>query len=117
MSSVFQLVGGAADPIAIKITTTDPTVVAEAVSGNARVSVPWLQCTEIAGSTPALTIDIRKPDGTIVYLRTAKAMTAKEAVVLDQGIVLLPGWKLRVTSSAADQVDVSGLALLGDGNA
>jgi hypothetical protein len=111
--SVFQLAGGTSDPIAIKLTTTSPTVIAEAVVGNSRVSVPWFQCTEIAGSTPNLTIDILKPDSSVVYLRNAVAMTAKQQVSFNEGILLLPGWKLRVTASAVDQVDVTGIRLIG----
>lgn len=110
--SVFQLVGGAGDPFAEKLTGTSPVVIAEALTGNSRVSVPWLSCTEIDGSTPNLTIDILKPDGTVVYLRNAKAMTAKETVIFNEGILLLPGWKLRVTASVADQIDVAGIQLI-----
>lgn len=110
--SVFQLVGGSGDPIAMKLTTTNATVIAEAVSGNSRVSVPWFACTEIGGGTPNLTIDILKPDSTVVYLRNAVAMTAKERVIFNEGVLLLPGWKLRVTSSIADRVDVAGIKLI-----
>jgi hypothetical protein len=110
--SVFQLVGGAGTPIALKITSTSPTVIAEATTGNSRVAVPLFSCTEIAGSTPNLTIDILKPDNTVVYLRNAKAMTAKETFTFNEGVLLLPGWKLRVTSSAADQIDVVGISLI-----
>lgn len=110
--SVFQLVGGAGTPIALKITSTSPTVIAEATTGNSRVAVPWFQCTEMTGGTPSLTIDILKPDGTVVYLRNAKAMTAKEEVLKDAGILLLPGWQLRVTASPANQVDVTGITLI-----
>ncbi len=117
MSGVFSLVGGAADPIAIKLNDTNPKKIAEAVTGGARVSVPWLQFTEIAGATPTLGYYILKPDATVVYLRNAKAMTAKEEVVNERGIVLLPGWALYAIAGTANQVDVTGLALLGDGNA
>ena len=92
MSGVFSLVGGAADPIAIKLTTTNATKIAEAVTGGARVSIPWLKFTEIAGATPTLGYYILKPDTTIVYHRNAKAMAAKEEVTNELGIVLLPGW-------------------------
>lgn len=110
--SVFQLVGGAGTPIALKITSTSPTVIAEATTGNSRVAVPWFSCTEIAGATPNLTIDILKPDATVVYLRNAKAMTAKETVIFSEGILLLPGWQLRITGGAANQIDVAGISLI-----
>jgi hypothetical protein len=117
MSGVFSLVGGAADPIAIKLTTTGATKIAEAVEGGARVSIPWIKFTEIAGATPTLGYYILKPNGDVVYHRNAKAMTAKEEVVNELGIVLLPGWGLYAIAGTANQVDVTGLALLGDGNA
>ena len=110
--SVFQLVGGAGDPIGEKLTGTDPVVIAEAVTGDSRVSVPWFTCTEITGATPNLTIDILKPDATVIYLRNAKAMTAKETFIFSEGVLLLPGWKLRVTASAANQIDVAGIKLI-----
>jgi hypothetical protein len=115
MSGVFSLVGGAADPIAIKLTTTNATKIVEATEGSARVSVPWLQFTEIAGATPTLGYYILKPDATVVYLRNAKAMAAKEEVVNERGFVLLPGWALYAIAGTANQIDVTGLALLGDG--
>ena len=105
MSIQFALT--APNPIAVKLVTTNPTIVAG--SATARTVVDWLQCTEIAGATPNLTIDIF--DGTtIVFLRNAKAMTAKEEVLLIQGFALNPGQYLRVTTSVANQVDVTGMA-------
>jgi hypothetical protein len=110
--SVFQLVGGAGDPIALKLTTTNATIIAEAAAGSSRVDVPWFACTEIAGSTPTLTISILKPDSTVVYLRNALAMTARQTFIFNEGVLLLPQWKLRVTASAADQIDVVGIKLI-----
>jgi hypothetical protein len=110
--SVFQLVGGAGDPIAIKLTSTDTITIAEAVSGNSRVAVPWFAATEIAGATPTLTVDILKPDATVVYLRNALAMSARQTFIFNEGVLLLPGWKLRVTPSAGNQIDISGIKLI-----
>ena len=118
MSSVFQLVGGAADPIGVKLTSTNATVIAQAVSGNARVSVPWVRFTALDNTLPTLGIYIEKTDGTKVYTRPAsKAMGDKESLLFDEGYVLLPGWKLYAIAGTADKIDVTGLALLGDGNA
>lgn len=117
MSGVFQLVGGAADPIAIKLTDTADTAIAQAVTGNARVMVPWFRCTALDSSTPTLEIYVQKKDGTKAYVRAAKAMTDKESILFEEGYVLLPGWALYVKAGAADKIDVTGLALLGDGNA
>lgn len=119
MSGVFQLVGGAADPIAQKLTGTDPIVIAEATEGNARVMVPWLRCSALDNSGPTLAVDILKPDSTVVIIRSAEALPTSggRTVLYEEGWVLLPGWKLRVTPGTTDKIDVTGLALLGDGNA
>lgn len=117
MSGVFQLVGGAADPIAIKLTTTNATKVAEATEGNARVMVPWFRCTALDNSLPTLGIYVQKPDGTKAYIRPAKAMADKESILFEEGYVLLPGWALYVIAGSADKIDVTALTLLGDGNA
>jgi len=118
MSSVFQLVGGAADPIAEKLDTTDPVAIAEATTGTARVSVPWFRCTALDNTLPTLDIYVQKPDGTKVYSRApSSAMTDKQSVLFDEGYVLLPGWALYVKAGTADKIDVNGLKLLGDGNA
>jgi hypothetical protein len=119
MSGVFQLVGGAADPIAAKLSTTNATVIAEATEGNARVMVPWLRCAAVDNSGPTLAVDILKPDSTVVIIRSAEALPTSggRSVLYEEGWVLLPGWKLRVTAGGADKIDVTGLALLGDGNA
>lgn len=117
MSGVFQLVGGAADPIAIKLTTTNATAIATAVEGNARVMVPWFRCTALDNTLPTLGIYVEKTDGTKAYVRPVKAMADKESLLFEEGYVLLPGWKLYVIAGTADKIDVTGLALLGDGNA
>ena len=115
---LVQLVGGAADPIGVKLTSTNATVIAQAVSGNARVSVPWVRFTALDNTLPTLGIYIEKTDGTKVYIRPAsKAMGDKESLLFDEGYVLLPGWKLYAIAGTADKIDVTGLALLGDGNA
>lgn len=112
MSGAFQLVGGAADKIRQKLSTTNPTVVAgEALL---QTAVVWFTCTEIAGATPNLSIEVYDAaTGLSYYLRNAKAMTARETVLFEAGIVLNPNEFLRITSSAANQVDVVGLSLLG----
>lgn len=107
MSIHFQ--AGSPTPIAIKLTTTNATTIAG--SATSATVVDWFQCTEIAGATPNLSIDLY--DGTTtVYLRKAKAMTALEEVLRTQGISLNRGQFLRVTASAGNQVDVVGVAVL-----
>jgi hypothetical protein len=103
MSGMFQIAGSAATTEGFKLTTTDPTVVAG--SADERTEVLWLQCTEISGNTPALTIEVY--DGTdSFYLRYQFAMTAKERVLIDQGFALEKNQFLRVTAGAANQIDV-----------
>lgn len=111
MSGAFQLAGGAADKIRQKLTTTNPTVVAG--STTLQTAVVWFLCTETTGGTPNLSIEIYDAaTATSYYLRQAKAMTAKESFLFEAGIVLNPNEFLRITASAANQVDVVGLSLL-----
>jgi len=69
-------------------------------------------CTETAGNTPNLTIEVY--DGTTSYaLRKEKAMTAKETVVIDEPFPLNQNQTIRVTSSATGGgVDVMVVYLL-----
>jgi hypothetical protein len=107
--SAFQIPGGIPKPIAVKITGTSATDIAG--SDTARSRVAWFQCAEIAGSTPDLTVEVY--DGsTSFFLRKAVAMTANEIVVFANNIVLDKGQYLRVTASAANQVDVVGMAMI-----
>jgi hypothetical protein len=111
MSGAFQLIGGAADKIRQKLTTTAATVVAG--SATLQTAVVWFQCTEMAGGTPNLTIEVYDAATTTsYYLRNAKAMTAREGIPFEAGIVLNPNEFLRITASVANQVDVVGLSLL-----
>jgi hypothetical protein len=116
MSGVFQLVGGAADPIVIKLTTTNATLVTQSIEGSERVSIPWFRCTALDNTLPTLGIYIEKKDGTKGYIRPVKAMGDKESLLFEEGHVLLPGWKLYVIAGTADKIDVTGLALIGGGS-
>lgn len=117
MSGVFSLVGGAADPIAKTLDDTIAIKIAEAVVGGARVSIPWFRCTALDNSLPTLGLYVEKTDGTKAYIRPVKAMADKESLLFEEGHVLLPGWKLYGIAGTANKIDVTGLALLGDGNA
>jgi hypothetical protein len=106
--SVFQVVGGIFTSIAVKLAGTSPVVIAGSSDSTSRVA--WFQCTEIAGSTPDLTVELY--DGTTsVYLRYQQAMAANEAVKFED-IALNRGQFLRVTAGAANQIDVVGLAFV-----
>ncbi len=107
MSVQFPVSGH--DVIAFKLTTTNPTAIAG--SATSKTFVDWFQCTEITGATPNLTIEIY--DGTTsFYLRNAKAMTAKEEVLKNQGFSLDKGSFLRVTAGTANTIDVTGVQVL-----
>ena len=52
----IQFLASAPTPIAIKLTTTNPTVVAG--DPTRAVTVDWFQATEILGNSPNLSIDL-----------------------------------------------------------
>lgn len=108
-SGAFQYPGSTAEAIQFKLTTTSPTVIAG--NANSVIQVAWFACSEIAAGTPNLTVELW--DGTTsFYLRNAKAMTAKETYIFDNGIWLRQGTFLRVTASVANQIDVVGITSL-----
>jgi hypothetical protein len=39
-------------------------------------------------------------------------MSARQTFIFNEGVLLLPGWKLRVTPSAGNQIDISGIKLI-----
>lgn len=97
----FTLTGGSILTKAAKLTTTDATAL---YTADKRTTILSIICAEIAGSTPNLTIELY--DGlSSYYLRNAKAMVAKEAVIFNEPFVLNVGWALRITAGAANQID------------
>lgn len=110
--SIFQLSGGAGDPINKKISTTSEFLIAEAPTGNSRISVPIFRCTEVTGATPSLAVYIELADGTKTYLRAAQNMTAYQSLLFDDGYLLLPGMKLYALADAANKIDVIGVTLV-----
>lgn len=86
---------------ATKLNSSSPTTVLEAKS---RTTVASIICTEIAGATPSLTVAVF--DGTSTfYLRKEKPMAARETFVFSEIVPLNAGQELRVTASAANQID------------
>jgi hypothetical protein len=86
---------------ATKLTGSSPTTVFTAKS---RATLISIICTEIAGATPSLTIEVF--DGTSsFYLRKLAPMTARQTFVFNEPIALNAGQELRVTASAANQID------------
>jgi hypothetical protein len=114
--SVFSFEGGAGDPILIKITANTVTDIIDATTEAVRI--PWFAVGENNGGTPNLTVEIY--DATLSYylpsggfIWKAKAMTAYQAVVFNEGYVIPVGSKLRVTSSdASGRMDVTGISIL-----
>lgn len=108
-AGAFQFIGGAADNILFKLTTTAATQIAG--DANYSMFVPWFLVTEITGATPAVTVDIN--DGTTTFIiRPTVNITAKGQILYDQGYWLNPGQFLRVTAGAANQIDVVGVRSL-----
>ncbi len=85
----------------VKLTSTSVT---DIVNGADTRLINSLMITEIAGGTPALSVEIY--DGTnSFYIMRLKPMTARQTLVWGN-IPLDIGQKLRVTAGAANQVDV-----------
>ena len=100
----FSFTGGALLTKAAKLSTTAATTI---LSTTQRTNVLSIVCTEIAGGTPNLTVEVYDTANTTsYYVRNAKAMTAKETYIFNEFLVVPANWALRVTSSVADQVDV-----------
>ena len=98
----FNITGGGILTDAVKLTTTSDT---DVLAATGRTTVLSIICTEIAGSTPTLTLALF--DGTTTYyLRNALAMTAKQTFIFNEPLVLNANWKLRATAGAANQIDV-----------
>lgn len=113
MTSIFQFPGGAANVINQIITGTGVTEILLG-QGNGQFNIAWFRCNEYAGGIATLTVEIW--DGTTSYFLgsggftwNAKALTAKQSVLFDDGYVIPNGSKLRVTSSIANNVLVSGV--------
>lgn len=99
----FTLTGGSILTTTTKLTTTSATVLYGG-AGIKRTVILSIVATEIAASTPALTLELF--DGTTsYYLRNALAMTAKQSLIFNEPFALQSGWSLRATAGAADQID------------
>lgn len=102
MTSIFQASITGLQEIAVRVTTDDPTVIADAT--DTVLFVPWFQVNEINGGTHTLTVDLY--DGTnAVFLGddtgftwNIKAVTADASYPFTQGLIIPKGSQLRVTS-------------------
>lgn len=115
MSSVFQFPGGSANLIKQVISGTSPTVLMLG-QGNGQFQVAWFRCNEYAGQTPNLTVELYDVANAVSYYLgsggstwKAKALTALQSVLFDDGYVIPTGWQLRITASAGNEVQVTGI--------
>lgn len=82
-----------------KLTGSTPTQI---ILRDSAVTVASIICTETAGGTPNLSIEVYSPaDAASYFLRNAVAMTAKQTVTYAEPFVVQNGDYLRLTSSAA----------------
>lgn len=106
-AGVFQLYGGTAQPILVKLTTNTVTVIAG--SSQFAQIVHLVNFAEIAGATPTITLETYDGTTSFYHLKSF-TMTANARTQFDSGIWLNPGQFLRATASAANQIDVTGVA-------
>lgn len=118
MPSPFQFPGGSSNLVRQIITGTSPTIITfgQSGTGQGQFNIVWLRCNEYAGGTPALTVEVYDVANTTShYLGSngstwkAKALTALQSVLFDDGIVVPNGHQLRVTASVANQVMITGV--------
>ncbi len=107
----YTIQGGYVTTEFTKLTTTAVTTVLEA--GQSGAIIVEINATEIAGATPALTLE--RYDGTTsTYYRYQKNMTAKEEYQRQSIIVLGPDDEFRATAGTANQIDISITYIPGD---
>lgn len=105
--SVYQTQNGLLKQAATVLSGTSATAIVTASTTTGALTVEYIRCAEVAGATPTLTIDIY--DGSTAYKIRVKAMTAGEVYIDNAPILLEPGWSLRVTAGAANQVHATAL--------
>jgi len=115
MTTPFTFPGGSANFIKQNISGTSATQIVLG-QGNGQFNVVWFRCNEYAGLTPDLTVEIYDIANAVSYYLgsasftwKAKAMTALQSLLFDDGIVIPTGHQLRVTSSIGNSVMVTGL--------
>lgn len=118
MPSPFMFPGGSSNLVRQNLSTTAATIITfgQSGTGQGQFNIVWLRCNEYAGGTPNLTVEIYDVANTTSYYLgsgsftwKAKAMTALQSVLFDDGIVVPNGHQLRVTASVANQVMVTGV--------
>lgn len=118
MTSAFNFPGGAANFFKQNIHGTSATIITfgQSGTGQGQFNVVWLRCNEYAGGVANLTVEIYDVANTTSYYLgsggftwKAKALTALQSVLFDDGIPVPNGHQLRVTASIADNVMVTGV--------
>src|SRR6185295_9508757 len=111
---LFQVQGFAANPIKQIITGTGATVITLGTLKTA--AIPFFRVSEYAGGTPNLTVEIFNSNTSVSYYLgsnsftwKAKALTALQSLVFDDGYDLDLGDQLRITCSAGNSVLVTGM--------
>ena len=96
---------GGQEQIAVRLTGSSVTDIVDA--STEAWYIPWVAFGEVGGTTPALTLELRDTVNSVTYYLSAdgycwvaKAMTALQAVAIDD-LVVPKGWKLRATSNHA----------------
>ena len=105
--SVYQTQNGLLKQAAVILSGTSATAIVTATTTTGALTVEYIRCAEVAGSTPTLTIDLY--DGSTAYKIRVKAMTAGEVYTDTAPILLEPGWSLRVTAGSANQIHATAL--------
>lgn len=109
----FTIQGGALLPAKQKLTSTAATVIVE--GGQSGATVVRIIATELAGATPALTLEVFNLETlTSYYLRFEKPMVAKEEYMRDELLPIRANEQLRARASTANQIDVLAAYIPGD---
>lgn len=109
--STFHFPGGAANLLKQIITGTGITTIS--LGSDPGRAISWFRVNEYAGGTPTLTVEIydgtnRFYLGSNSFTWNAKAMTALQSLLFDEGYPLPQGSSLRITSNVANNVLVYG---------
>ena len=106
--SVFQSQNGVLKQASVVLSAITATTIVTATTTTGALTVEYVRLTEVAGAVPTVILDIY--DGTTAYkIRGTLAMVANTPYVDRDPLLLEPGWSLRATASAANQVHVTAL--------
>jgi hypothetical protein len=112
--ALFQVQGFVVNPIKLILTGTSANVI---TTGSLKtVTVPYFRVSEYGGGTPNVTVEIYNTVSTVSYYLgsggstwKAKAVTALQSLLFDDGYDLDLNDQLRITASSANTILVTGL--------